>query len=66
MRSKEVRKKKNEHVGLTGVGARQVVPRVDLFDDVLVDLRPFALCVTPGMHKLYGETDNKYKSRDRS
>lgn len=37
MRSKEV-KKKNKHKTLTGVGARQVVPRVHLFDDVLVDL----------------------------
>lgn len=41
-------------MGLTGVGARQVVPRVHLFDDVLVDLRPLALCVTPKMHKRCG------------
>ena len=32
---------------LTGVGARQVVPGVRLFDDVLMDLVPLTLCVTP-------------------
>lgn len=36
---------------LTGVGARQVVPRICLFDDVLVDLRPLALSVAPEIHK---------------
>ena len=32
---------------LTGVGARQVVPRIRLFDDVFMDLVPLTLCVTP-------------------
>lgn len=34
-------------VVLTGVGARQVVPGIRLFDDVLVDLEPLTLSVTP-------------------
>lgn len=34
-------------IGLTRVGAGQVVAGVRLFDDVLVDLRPLALRVAP-------------------
>lgn len=32
---------------LTCVGASQIITRVQLFDDVLVDLVPLTLCVTP-------------------
>lgn len=32
---------------LTRVGAGQIVTRVQLFDDVLVDLVPLTLCVAP-------------------
>lgn len=31
----------------TCIGAGQVVARIQLFDDVLVNLVPLALCVTP-------------------
>lgn len=34
-------------MGLTSVGAGQVVSRIGFFDDVLVDLRPLALRVAP-------------------
>lgn len=35
------------NVILTSVGARQVVPGIGFFDDVLMDLVPFTLSVTP-------------------
>lgn len=36
---------------LTSVGARQVVPGIRLFDEVLMDLVPLALSVTPETEK---------------
>lgn len=44
---------------LTGVGSRQVVPGVGLFDDVLVDLVPLALSVTPEKKKKKTPTTQK-------
>lgn len=32
----------------TCIGASQIVARIQLFDDVLVDLVPLTLCITPG------------------
>lgn len=43
----DVRKMDKTDGVLTGVGARQVVPGIRLFDDVLVDLVPLTLSVTP-------------------
>lgn len=37
---------------LTGVGARQVVPGICLFDDVLMNLVPLTLSVTPEKERL--------------
>lgn len=31
----------------TCIGASQIVARIQLFDDVLVDLIPLTLCITP-------------------
>ena len=42
-----VRKMNKTDVVLTGVGTRQVVSGIRLFDDVLMDLVPLALSVTP-------------------
>lgn len=43
---------------LTCVGAGQVVSRIGFFDDVLMDLEPLALSVTPETEKNDGETEN--------
>lgn len=32
---------------LTRIGASQIITRVQLLDDVLVDLIPLTLCITP-------------------
>lgn len=40
-------KELNISESLTGVGSGQVVPGIGLFDDVLVDLVPLTLSITP-------------------
>lgn len=57
--SYNVSKKQKTLVLLTGVGARQVVPGVCLFDYVLMDLVPLALCVTPGTERRHRVAENK-------
>ncbi len=54
----DVRKQKRIKKVLTGVGAWQVVPGIRLFDDVLMDLVPLTLSVTPETERRDRVTEN--------
>ena len=50
---------KSKLVVLTSVGAWQVVPGIRLFDDILMDLVPLTLSVTPGTERWDRVAENK-------